>query len=49
MKNNRNVENYEPLEKNLDNAIEKPENYLLYVSICKGLKIKIINVFFFYR
>ena len=40
MKKNRNVENYEQLEKNIDKAIEKvkPENYKNYFQHAYGIK-----------
>jgi hypothetical protein len=43
MKKNRNVENYEQLEKNVENAIEKvkPENYKNYFQYAYGLNEKI--------
>ena len=43
MKKNRNVENYEQLEKNVENAIEKvkPENYKNYFQHAYGLNEKI--------
>jgi len=43
MKKNRNVENYEQLEKNVDNAIErvKPENYKNYFQHAYGIHKKI--------
>jgi transposase len=43
MKKNRNVENYEQLEKNVENAIEKvkPENYKNYFQHAYGMNEKI--------
>jgi transposase len=43
MKKNRNVENYEQLEKNVENAIEKvkPENYNNYFQHAYGMNAKI--------
>jgi transposase len=43
MKKNRNVENYEQLEKNVENAIEKvkPENYKNYFQYAYGMNEKI--------
>jgi len=43
MKKNRNVENYEQLEKNVENAIEKvkPENYNNYFQHAYGMNEKI--------
>jgi hypothetical protein len=40
MKKNRNVENYEQLQKNVDNAIEKvkPNNYKSYFQYAYGKK-----------
>ncbi len=42
MKKNRNVENYEQLEKNVENAIEKvkPENYKKYFQHAYGMNEK---------
>jgi cellulose biosynthesis protein BcsQ len=44
MKKNRNVENYEQLEKNVENAIErvKPENYKNYFQHAYGTKEHIV-------
>ena len=43
MKKNKNVENYEQLEKNVKNAIEKvkPENYKNYFQLAYGINEKI--------
>jgi transposase len=43
MKKNRNVENYEQLEKNVENAIDKvkPENYKNYFQHAYGMNEKI--------
>ena len=43
MKKNRNVDNYEQLEKNVENAIEKvkPENYKNYFQDAYGMNGKI--------
>lgn len=44
MKKNKNVENYEQLEKNVENAIKrvKPENYRNYFQHAYGIKENII-------
>jgi len=43
MKKNRNVENYEQLEKNVENSIDKvkPENYKNYFQHAYGMNEKI--------